>query len=81
MKTKLLTKLRKEANDLYKIGVKWHNNDATFQVVCRNHRKSDVLSEHSMISNAKSSLKIYRDKYILSRIQDIRYHKLLKKFK
>lgn len=80
MKTKLLTKLRKEANDLYKIGVKWHNNDVTFQVVCKNHQ-SDVLSEHSMISNAKSSLKTYRDKYILSRIQDIRYHKLLKKFK
>lgn len=75
MKTKLLRKLRNEANSIYKIGVSWHRNEPKFQVKCH---KNDVVSEHNTITEAKDQLKQDRRSYILSRVQDIRYSQVLK---
>ena len=80
MRVKLLKKLRSEANSTYKIRVDGYHTPM-FKVIAYHKKNSDEVACFPYMKDAVTTLQHYRNQYMQKRISDMRYNKLLKRFK
>jgi hypothetical protein len=80
MRVKLLRKLRSEANSTYKIRVDGYHTPM-FKVIAHHKKYTEEVATFPYMMEAVTTLKHYRNTYMQQRIADMRYNKVLKRFK